>query len=204
MLALAASALLGHFVLTWRAGQIGADPRRAAGFSASALVSAVVIGHWTFLALADRSFSWQVWLFPFAGAMTLGCLAGALLGGALYLWRYRIKTLDLFSAAAWTFPFAWIFARTGCWWHGEELVRWEILWAGLLAGSFWLGRRRPWPFASLLLVSYGLLRLTLHQWRTLQSAADWWGAAATVAMGLAWWGITLSTPKVTGSLHESH
>ncbi|MCX6603025.1 MAG: hypothetical protein NTV52_05475 [Acidobacteria bacterium] len=185
--AMAAGALLGHFLLTWRAGQVGLDPRRAAGFSASMLVSAVFVGHWAFLLMQGKSVSWEVWLFPFAGAMTLGCLAGALLGGGAYLLRYRMGALGLFEAGAWTFPFAWILVRMGCWWNGEELVRWEVGWAVILAVLFWFGRRERWPFAAALLVSYGTLRMKLHDWRTVQHATDWWGAVATLVAGVVWW-----------------
>jgi prolipoprotein diacylglyceryltransferase len=181
---LAAGALVGHFLLTWRAGRVGLDPRRAAGFSASVLVSAVLVGHWAFLLLLQEPVSWQVWLMPFAGAMTLGCLGGALVGGLVYLWRYDLWRVDLFEAGAWTFPFAWIVVRLGCWWNGEELVRWEVLWAAGLAGVYWWARGRRSQFAAGLLVSYGVLRLVLHEWRTVQHATDWWGAVAVAGLGL--------------------
>jgi len=183
-MALAAGALLGHFLLTWRAGRVGLDPRRAAGFSASVLVTAVFVGHWTFLLLLKEPVSWQVWMMPFAGAMTLGCLGGALVGGTVYLWRYKMWRPELFEAGAWTFPFAWIVVRLGCWWNGEELVRWEVLWAVGLSGLYWWARFREWAFAAGLLVSYGLLRLSLHEWRTIQHATDWWGAAVVALLGL--------------------
>lgn len=182
--ALAAGALLGHFLLTWRAGRVGLDSRRAAGFSASVLTTSVFVGHWAFLLLLQESAPWQVWLNPFAGAMTLGCLGGALAGGLVYLWRYKMWRPELFEAGAWTFPFAWIVVRLGCWWNGEEVVRWEVLWAVGLAVLYWWARGRDWAFAAGLLGSYGVLRLILHEWRTVQHATDWWGAAAVVSMGI--------------------
>jgi prolipoprotein diacylglyceryltransferase len=178
---LALAALAGHFLLIWRAAQSGLHPRRAAGFSASLLLGAVCGGHALFLLQHPERFSWN----PLQGGATLGCLLGAALAGALYLRRYKLP-LQYFSPAAWSFPFAWILARSGCALAGEPLTHFEVAWAALLAAAFWRARRRPWPFPAILLVSYGLLRLAFFSLRFQPPAADLLGASLAISIGLLW------------------
>ncbi len=180
-LLLALAALAGHFLLIWRASQIGLNPRRAAGFSASLLIGAVLGGHGLFLLQHPELFFWN----PFLGSATLGALLGAALAGALYLRRYQLS-LHYFSPAAWSFPFAWILARSGCALAGEPLTHFEVAYSALLAAAFWRARLRPWPFPAILLVSYGILRLAFFTVRFHPPAADLLGASLAICIGLYW------------------
>ena len=178
---LALAALAGHFILIWRAGQTGLDPRRAAGFSASILIGALLGGHGLFLLQHPEMFSYN----PLFGAATLGCLLGGAIGGALYLRRYQLS-LRYFSAGAWTFPFAWTIARSGCALAGEPLTHFEVVYSALLAAAFWQARRQPWPFPAILLVSYGLLRVLFFTVRFHPPATDILGASLAICIGLYW------------------
>lgn len=191
-LLLAAGALLGHLLMGWRAAGIGLDARRAAGFSATILVAAAYGGHILYLALEDGAaqLAWNkpiLFIDPFAGGVSLGCLGGAAIGGAFYLWRYGLEASSLFNAGAWVFPFAWILVRTGCYITHEPLALIEVVYSVALATTFWFGRSRPWPFAAILLVSYGAIRVAVHAQRIGPHLTDQVGAWLTLGTGLAWW-----------------
>lgn len=175
----AIAALIGHFVLIWRAGQVGLSPRRAAGFSACLLVGAQVGGHALFLLQNPEYWSWN----PFAGSASLGGLLGGALAAGLYLKRYGLG-LGYFSAAAWSFPFAWMIGRSGCALGGEPLTEFEVLYSVLLAGLFWRFRDDRWPYAAILLVSYGFVRLSFYTIRVAPPAADLAGACCAIVIGL--------------------
>ena len=196
-LLLAAGALLGHLLMSWRAARVGLDGRRAAGFSATILVAAAYGGHILFLLVEEGAaqLAWSKPLLlinPFAGGLSLGCLAGAALGGEFYLWRYGLQAAGLFNAGAWVFPFAWILVRTGCYVTHEPLALMEVVYSIGLSAAFWFGRGRPWPFAAILLMSYGAIRVAVHAQRTGPHLTDQVGAWLTLGTGLAWWALTRS------------
>ncbi len=203
---LAAAVLLGHFLLVRRAA--AAQRPIAAGFSAAVLFGAAFGGHWLYLFLRPELLVRHpiVLVIPTAGASTLGALFGAVIAGALYLRRHAAAAPALFNAAAWAFPFAWIFARLGCFlthdqaalhysgWLAvnypggprHDLALYEILYAAILAAAFYAARHRPWPFAAILLCSYGALRAAIHPLRLTLHTVDIVGAWLVLAAGVVW------------------
>jgi prolipoprotein diacylglyceryltransferase len=181
---LAAAILLGHYLLSART--------QRPAFSASLILGAVA----GCLAL-------HYYLTGRLGGATLGGLLGATAAGALYP---HPNKLQLFNAAAWAFPFPWILVRLGCFLahdqqarphHGplavnyptgpcHDLALYEILYAATLAVIFFQSRQKQWPFAAILVTTYGILRLTIHPLRLTQHTIDFTGAALVLAAGLTW------------------
>jgi prolipoprotein diacylglyceryltransferase len=181
---LAAAILLGHLLLTART--------QKPAFSASLILGALAGCLALHYHLTGR-----------LGGATLGGLLGATLAGTLYPHPNR---LQLFNAAAWAFPFPWILVRLGCFLahdqqarphHGplavnyptgpcHDLALYEILYAATLAGIFFQFRQKQWPFAAILITTYGILRLTLHPLRLTLHTVDFVGAWLVLAAGLTW------------------
>lgn len=205
-LCIAAAVLLGHFLMVWSAG---AQRHLAPGFSAALLLGAAFGGHWLYLFLRPELLLHHpvLLIIPTAGASTLGALFGAVIAASLHL-RHSCQPIRiaLFNSAAWAFPFAWVLARLGCFlahdqaalpytgWLAvdyptgprHDLALYEMLYAAILAAVFFLARHRQWPFAAILLCSYGALRALIHPLRLALHTVDIVGATLVFAAGLAW------------------
>jgi prolipoprotein diacylglyceryltransferase len=158
---------------------------------AATLAAAILLGHYLLTARTQRP------------AFSASLILGATLAGALYP---HPNKLQLFNAAAWAFPFPWILVRLGCFLahdqqarphHGplavnyptgpcHDLALYEILYAATLAVIFLQSRQKQWPFAAILVTTYGALRLTIHPLRLTQHTIDFTGAALVLAAGLTW------------------
>jgi len=151
------------------------------GFAGGHLVDRI------FYAPADTLARPWTLLLPWVGISSMGGLAGAVAGAALFLQRARLgmdgwRHLD---AVAYAFPFGWIFGRAGCFlafdhpgvptqfFLGEHdaagtvrhnLGLEEALYTVLLAALFaWLGRkpRRCGTYVGLLALLYAPVRFAL-------------------------------------------
>ena len=68
----------------------------------------------------------------------------------------------------------------------HDLALYEILYAATLAVLFFQSRHKQWPFAAILVTTYGALRLAIHPLRITQHTIDITGAVLVIAAGLTW------------------
>jgi len=200
---LAAAVLLGHALQRYRARSLGLNHKQAGMLSLALVVGAAYGAHWLALFEKGRVFTAHpaLVLFPYAGGVSLGGLAGGFLAAVAYAKRQRLPLGPHLEAAAWAFPPAWAVLRTGCFLAHDsvgnyfsgplalnapegprhDLAFYEILWALALTGIF-----QKWPAqpAAKLLISYGVLRAALAPLRIEPSGLDWAGAAGLIAAGI--------------------
>jgi prolipoprotein diacylglyceryltransferase len=184
--------LTGHLLLLRRARQQGFDVRLAAGFSASMLAGGLIVGHVVKLAYIPQA--WDIvqrepllLLRLLNGQASFGGIAGAILGGGVYLRLSGISPRQMllwFDAIAAVFPFAWFFGRLHCVlvhdhpgvrtdsWLGvryPDAVRYdlgvlEVLFLPVVLCLYWLLRRYshiPGFYVGTFLGSYGAFRMSI-------------------------------------------
>jgi prolipoprotein diacylglyceryltransferase len=200
---LAVAVLLGHALQRYRARQLGLDHVQAGTLSFVLVLGAAYGAHWLALAATGRLFTSHpaLVLFPYAGGVSLGGLAGGFLAAVAYARWKRLPLQKHLDAAAWAFPPAWAVLRTGCFLAHDSLGKpyagplalhapggprhdlafYEILWALALTVVFAKWPANPVPK---LLFSYGILRTVIAPLRIQPSSLDWAGAAVLIATGI--------------------
>lgn len=98
----------------------GVSPRVMSDFVAHVVIGGFIAGYF----LNAAAYNWEdiqailedpTNLFrKYLGLSSFGGLLGALMGAAVFYWRRRLSLFTVGDAAAFAFPFGWIFGRTGC------------------------------------------------------------------------------------------
>jgi len=198
---LAAIALVvGMRVAEWRAEKTGVPRQLVSDFMshvvviglASCMILNVVVYEPEKLVETARAIgSWfgpgERLAFPYPGLSSFGGFLGGTLAAVWFRNRRKVSLLVLSDIFCFSLPFAWIFARSGCFvvhdhpgmvsdfflavddYDGRGLARhdlglYEVIWSLVMAPTvYWLGRtRRPWGFFTALVpMAYASVRFFL-------------------------------------------
>lgn len=116
-LLVAIGVLLGWHVADRRARAIGVNPTVASDLVGHVLVTAFVFGHVLDAVfyhpekvLSDWTYVFQIW----NGLSSFGGFVGTVLGALIWRMRRGVSLIAVADAVAFSFPFGWIFGRSGC------------------------------------------------------------------------------------------
>ena len=229
-----AAILTARAIIAHRAGRLGFDRGAVSELCVWMLVSGLIAAHVTKVMLSNGpGFMTNPLkaLVTAGGIMSLGGLAGGLLGGIVWGRVSRTPVLEMIGMldlVAYALPFAWILGRLGCFlahdhrgiythnWLGVrfpegtrfDLGLTELIFLVPFAALFYALGRRPKPigyFFGLYGICYGLYRVwqdTLHLERG-QFHGDTFAGTITCLVGLIGWLIAKNNERRTNNDERS-
>ena len=178
---------VGSFLATRQGKRLGLSDRVLTSFIAWVVGIGFLGGHMLDVifyypgqVLRDPLSLLRIW----EGLSSFGGFTGAMIGGFLWKWKYKVRILPYADVIASSFPAAWVFGRTGCsvahdhpgmtsdlWFAVQypgggrfDLGLYEMLLTIPLALAFlWLRRKpRPWGFyCGAMAIAYAPVRFAL-------------------------------------------
>lgn len=197
---------VGSYLTTRQGKRLGLDDRVLTSFIAWVVGVGFLGGHMLDVifyypgqVLRDPLSLFRIW----EGLSSFGGFTGAMIGGLLWKWRYKVDMLPYADVIASSFPAAWVFGRTGCtvahdhpgmtsnlWFAVKypgggrfDLGLYEMVLTIPLALAFLYLRRkpRPWGFyLGAMAIAYAPVRFALDFLRVQTPIAEDNGLSAAV------------------------